>query len=51
MKGQPILNNWKHFKGVPSNTVESDALSKDPKKRGMTFVGSITIALTCKLLG
>lgn len=36
----PIINHWKHFKEVPPSTPESTALSKDLKKRGMTFVGS-----------
>lgn len=40
VKGKPIVNHWKHFNEVPSSTIESDALSKDLKKRGMTFVGS-----------
>lgn len=35
-----IINAWKSFKDVPVTTQESDALSKDLKKRGMTFVGS-----------
>jgi DNA-3-methyladenine glycosylase I len=38
--GKPLVNHWKEFKDVPVNTQESDALSKDLKKRGMTFVGS-----------
>jgi len=38
--GKPLVNHWKEFKDVPVNTKESDALSKDLKKRGMTFVGS-----------
>ena len=38
--GKPILNQWKDFREVPVTTPESDALSKDLKKRGMTFVGS-----------
>ena len=37
---KPILNQWKDFREVPVTTPESDALSKDLKKRGMTFVGS-----------
>ena len=28
------------MKGVPATSAESDALSKDLKKRGFTFVGS-----------
>lgn len=38
--GEPIVNHWKSLKGVPATTKESDALSKDLKKRGFKFVGS-----------
>jgi DNA-3-methyladenine glycosylase I len=38
--GKPIVNQRKRFADTPSHTVESDRLSKDLKKRGMTFVGS-----------
>ncbi len=38
--GKPIKNHWQSFKDVPVSTDISDALSKDLKKRGMTFVGS-----------
>ena len=38
--GKPIANRWKSFKEVPAQTAESDAMSKDLKKRGFTFVGS-----------
>lgn len=38
--GKPLKNRWKHLKEIPPSTPESDALSKDLKKRGMTFVGS-----------
>lgn len=41
--GKPIVNHWKTGKQVPATTPESDALSKDLKKRGMTFVGSTII--------
>lgn len=40
VKGKPIMGHWKRFKDVPAKTDVSDALSKDLKKRGMTFVGS-----------
>lgn len=36
---KPILNQWKEFKEVPCESTESKMLSKDLKKRGMTFVG------------
>lgn len=38
--GTPIVNRRNSFKDVPATSAESDALSKDLKKRGMTFVGS-----------
>ncbi|MCP5470000.1 MAG: DNA-3-methyladenine glycosylase I [Chlamydiales bacterium] len=38
--GEPIVNRWEKKEEVPITTKESDALSKDLKKRGMCFVGS-----------
>lgn len=38
--GKPIQNAWKQHKQVPAKTKESDAISKDLKKRGFRFVGS-----------
>lgn len=40
VKGKPLVNHRHSFADLPSTTPESDALSKDLKKRGMTFVGS-----------
>lgn len=37
---QQKQNAWKSFKDVPANTPESDAMSKDLKRRGFKFVGS-----------
>ena len=39
VEGEPLVNSWKSKK-VPSRTAESDAMSKDLKKRGFNFVGS-----------
>ncbi len=39
-KGQPIHNRWKFLKDVPAHTAESDAMSKDLKRRGFSFVGT-----------
>ncbi|MDR4495677.1 MAG: DNA-3-methyladenine glycosylase I [Nitrospirales bacterium] len=41
--GTPKLNNWKAMSQVPATTAESDALSKDLKRRGFKFVGSTVI--------
>ena len=38
--GKTIRNAWRTIKDVPPRTVESDAMSKDLKSRGFTFVGS-----------
>jgi len=38
--GAPKINRPRTMTDVPARTAESDALSKDLKKRGFTFVGS-----------
>ena len=38
--GKSKVNHWKNMSEVPATTKESDALSKDLKKRGFSFVGS-----------
>lgn len=37
---KPVVNSPASMKDLPAKTAASDALSKDLKKRGMTFVGS-----------
>ncbi|MFH1770698.1 MAG: DNA-3-methyladenine glycosylase I [archaeon] len=41
--GKPIKNKFKTWKDVPATSKESDALSKDMKKRGFKFVGSTIV--------
>ncbi|MDH5455191.1 MAG: DNA-3-methyladenine glycosylase I [Gammaproteobacteria bacterium] len=41
--GKPVQNNFKKDGDVPATSPESDALSKDLKKRGFRFVGSTII--------
>lgn len=38
--GKQKVNRWKSLKQIPTTTPESDAMSKDLKKRGFKFVGS-----------
>jgi DNA-3-methyladenine glycosylase I len=38
--GKPKVNSWKTLAQLPPRTAESDALSKDLKRRGFKFVGS-----------
>lgn len=40
VNGKPIINHWTKASQVPVTSRESDALSRDLKKRGFTFVGS-----------
>ncbi|UCH81675.1 MAG: DNA-3-methyladenine glycosylase I [Nitrospiraceae bacterium] len=38
--GNPIINAWKKLADIPVFTQESEAMSRDMKKRGFSFVGS-----------
>jgi len=38
--GKPKVNKWRSLKQLPVRTPESDAMSKDLRKRGFSFVGS-----------
>jgi DNA-3-methyladenine glycosylase I len=40
VEGRPLQNRRRSMKGIPASTPESDAMSKDLKKRGFRFVGS-----------
>ncbi len=51
VNGKPIKNHWHQFEDVPITLPESDALSKDLKKRGMTFVGSTIIYAYMQAVG
>jgi DNA-3-methyladenine glycosylase I len=39
VNGKHIRNSWKSIAEVPASTKESEAMSKDLKKRGFSFVG------------
>jgi DNA-3-methyladenine glycosylase I len=41
--GKPIVNLWTGLKQLPASTPESDALSRDLRKRGFRFVGTTII--------
>lgn len=38
--GRPIQNGWRSLAEVPAHTEKSDAIGKDLKRRGFSFVGS-----------
>ena len=49
--GKPKRNKWPALKAIPAITPESDALSKDLKKRGFTFVGSTIVYAFMQAIG
>ena len=48
---QPIVNDWHNMKEMPVTDKHSDAISKDLKKRGMSFVGSTIIYAYMQAVG
>ena len=49
--GRQRLNRWKKMKDIPATSPESDAFSKDLKKRGFSFVGSTVIYAHMQAVG
>ncbi len=41
--GKPVVHRWTAMSHVPATSAESDALSKDLRKRGFRFVGSTIV--------
>ena len=48
---KPIINKWKTLSEIPVTTPLSDKISKDMKKRGFKFLGSITIYAHLQAIG
>jgi DNA-3-methyladenine glycosylase I len=49
--GRPKLNRWKAMREIPATSLESDAFSKDLKRRGFSFVGSTIIYAHMQAVG
>ena len=49
--GKPIQNTWADFKDAPVKSAESEALSKDLKKRGFKFVGPVIVYAFMQAVG
>ncbi len=49
--GKPIINRFKKISELPALTPESEAISKDLKKRGFTFVGPTIIYAHMQAVG
>jgi len=48
---KPVINDWKSISKIPARTDLSDKISKDLKKRGMSFVGSTIIYAYMQAVG
>ena len=51
VRGRPVRNRWARMQDVPATSPESDALSKDLKQRGFTFVGSTIVYAHMQAVG
>jgi DNA-3-methyladenine glycosylase I len=49
--GRPRLNRWKATSEIPATSPESDAFSKDLKRRGFSFVGSTVMYAHMQAVG
>jgi DNA-3-methyladenine glycosylase I len=49
--GKPRLNHWKSTQRLPATSLESDAFSKDLKRRGFNFVGSTILYAHMQAVG
>ena len=49
--GRPRLNRWKAMREIPATSPDSDAFSKDLKRRGFSFVGSTVMYAHMQAVG
>jgi DNA-3-methyladenine glycosylase I len=51
VEGRPIQNRRRAIGDIPAHTAQSDAMSKDLKRRGFTFVGSTILYAHMQAVG
>src|SRR4029450_12911924 len=51
VNGRPRHNRWTSLRQIPATTAESDAFSRDLKRRGFSFVGSTVIYAHMQAVG
>jgi DNA-3-methyladenine glycosylase I len=51
VEGRPKVNRWRSSSEVPATSPESDAFSKDLKRRGFSFVGSTILYAYMQAVG
>jgi len=49
--GMPVVNDWADMSEIPGSTPLSDAIAKDLKKRGMSFVGTTIVYAYLQAVG
>ncbi|VAW07679.1 DNA-3-methyladenine glycosylase [hydrothermal vent metagenome] len=49
--GRPIVNKWKNYQDAPVKTPQSEAMSKELKRRGFKFVGPVIIHAFMQAVG
>jgi DNA-3-methyladenine glycosylase I len=51
VEGRPVQNRWRAMREIPARSAESDAMSKDLKSRGFSFVGSTIVYAHMQAVG
>jgi DNA-3-methyladenine glycosylase I len=51
VNGAPVRNRWTRLDAIPASTAVSEAWSRDLKRRGFTFVGSIILYAHMQAVG
>jgi DNA-3-methyladenine glycosylase I len=49
--GRPVQNRWRAMREIPARSAQSDAMSKDLKSRGFSFVGSTILYAHMQAVG
>jgi DNA-3-methyladenine glycosylase I len=49
--GRPVQNRWRAMREIPPRSAQSDAMSKDLKSRGFSFVGSTIVYAHMQAVG
>jgi DNA-3-methyladenine glycosylase I len=51
VEGRPVQNGWRAMREIPARNAQSDAMSKDLKSRGFSFVGSTIVYAHMQAVG
>jgi DNA-3-methyladenine glycosylase I len=51
VEGRPLQNHWRAVAKIPARTAQSDAMSRDLKGRGFTFVGATIVYAHMQAIG